>query len=380
MDRKKIYKYALLFVVLILASFVGFKIRKYYQDGEEDDEYKLIRKFLLNDAQNSSLQEQKKPKLWIHTTYGMNARKWKSFYSRNSTELNQPYLHLTIQSIVQHCSDSFHVCLIDDESFSQLIPAWSISLSTFAEPIKHRLREYGLSTLLYMYGGMIIPNSFICFQDLIGLYQDGMGIKEQPFVCERINRTESIQRNKKRLTFVPDSYVMGCKSGDPVMGQYMEHWRSYVGQSHFQSQSEFTGESSEWLLQRIESGEINLLDGTNVGVKTKERTKILLEELMEEAPLDLVPGCYGIYIPADEVLSRIKYQWLANLSEDELLQSSPILAKYFKLALTSAPSTGIDPVTGMIAAEVEVVEIKGTYGSFKTSLKQRGHLTTFGAP
>ena len=357
MDRKKIYKYTLLFVVLILASFAGFKIRKYYQDDEDDDEFKLIRKFLLNDAQNSSLQEQKKPKLWIHSIYGMNARKWKSFYSRNSTELNQPYLHLTIQSIVQHCSDSFHVCLIDDESFSQLIPAWSISLSTFAEPVKHRLREYGLSTLLYMYGGMIVPNSFVCFQDLIGLYQDGMGIKEQPFVCERINRTESIQRNKKRLTFVPDSYVMGCKSGDPVMGQYMEHWRSYVGLTHFQSQSEFTGESSEWLLQRIELGEMNLLDGTNIGIKTKERTKIILEDLMEETPLNLSPGCYGIYVPANDVLARIKYQWLAYVSEEELLQSTPILSKYIALALTSAPINGVEPVMGVIAAEVDVVDV-----------------------
>ena len=151
MDRKNIYKYALFFVALVLASYIGFYVRKSYQENEDEEEHKLIRKFLLNDAENSSLQAQKKPKLWIHSQYEINARKWKSFYSRNSTDLNQPYLHLTIQSIVQYCSNSFHICLIDDESFSQLIPAWSISLSTVAEPIKHRLREYGMSTFCLLY-------------------------------------------------------------------------------------------------------------------------------------------------------------------------------------------------------------------------------------
>lgn len=352
MDRKNIYKYALFFVALVLASYVGFYVRKSYQENEEEEEHKLIRKFLLNDAENSSLQSQKKPKLWIHSQYEINARKWKSFYSRNSTDLNQPYLHLTIQSIVQHCSNSFHICLIDDESFSQLIPAWSISLSTVAEPIKHRLREYGMSTLLYMYGGMIVPNSFICFQDLLGLYQDGMGTQERPFVCEQVNRIDFLQRNQKRLLFSPSSYFMGCKSGDTTMAKYMEHWRTYVGLQHFQSQTEFLGESSSWLLQHIESGEMNLLDGTNVGVKTADRSKIVLENLMEEAPLDLVIGCYGIYVPADEVLKRKKYQWLAYLSEDELLQSSPILVQYLISALS--PKTTVS----LITSEIDVVEIK----------------------
>ena len=48
------------------------------------------------------------------------------FHSRNTNNLNQPYLHLTIQSIIDHCSNDFHICLIDDDSFSKLIPEWDI--------------------------------------------------------------------------------------------------------------------------------------------------------------------------------------------------------------------------------------------------------------
>lgn len=365
MEPTSIRNYAILFAIVAISSYFGNQIQKYYQDVDKDEEYELIRKFLLNDAESTStFQDRKKPKLWIHTTYNINARQWKSFYSRNSTELNQPYIHLTIQSIVQHCGDNFHICLIDDESFSKLIPSWSFSLSSVPEPFRQRMREYGLSTLLYMYGGMVVPNSFICFRNLMSMYQEGMA-SNHPFVCEKVSHIEGFKRHGKRLMFSPDPYFMGCKSGDPVMATYMEYLRKRNMDQHFQAQTDFLGDSAQWLLALVEAGDMNLLDGTNVGVKTTQRTKIGLEDLMEEDLLDLSPGCYGVYIPADEVLSRIKYQWLASISVDELFHSSnAVLVQYLRQATfamdvlstkkrgsVSGPGYGDD-------MEVEVVEIK----------------------
>lgn len=349
--------YVILFAIVAIASFFGNQLQHYYKDLETDEEYELIRKYLLNDANQSSFQDTKKPKLWIHTTYDINARQWKSFYSRNSTDLNQPYIHLTIQSIVQHCGDHFHVCLIDDESFSKLIPAWSISMNTVPEPFRKRLREYGLATLLYMYGGMTVPNSFICFRNLLSMYQDATLGAGGAFVCERPSQAESIKRAGKRLLFTPDPYVMGCAAGCPAMAKYMEYLRGRSHHLHFQAQTEFLGDSSEWLLQAVESGSMNLLDGTYVGVKTAQRAQILLEDLMEEAPLDLVPGCYGVFVPAEQVLSRNKYQWLAYLSPEELYRSQFILAKYLVQGVSGVSGVS-DAAAAAGTVDIQVMEVK----------------------
>ena len=50
-----------------------------------------------------------KPKLWIHSKYVRNSRVWKSFRSRSSLDLNQPYIHLTIKSIIYHCGNEYSV-------------------------------------------------------------------------------------------------------------------------------------------------------------------------------------------------------------------------------------------------------------------------------
>ena len=89
-------------------------MNQFKTDYFDTDDYKLIEQYLLND---SPLYGYNRPKIWIHSKYELNARKWKDFQSRNSTDLNQPYIHATIKTIINHCGNDFNVCLIDDESF-----------------------------------------------------------------------------------------------------------------------------------------------------------------------------------------------------------------------------------------------------------------------
>ena len=68
-------------------------------EGDKDN-HNMIRKYLLEDSEfDASEQKVKKPIMWIHIKYEYNARKWLSFGSRSSCELNQPYLYLTLKSI-----------------------------------------------------------------------------------------------------------------------------------------------------------------------------------------------------------------------------------------------------------------------------------------
>ena len=105
--------------MLIIIMVLGFLYRRFMDkyDNEELQNYEKIKKYLLND---SSIAKSKKPVLWIHIPYELNSRSWDSFYSRTNTNLNLPFINLTIQSVIEQCGKSFKICLIDDLSFKNL--------------------------------------------------------------------------------------------------------------------------------------------------------------------------------------------------------------------------------------------------------------------
>jgi hypothetical protein len=328
-SQKNIGFYVLSAITIFATSYL---VNKYTQQFESNDEYELIRKYLLND---SPLYGFNRPKIWIHTKYEINSRKWKDFYSRNTTDLNQPYIHLTIKTIIDHCGDDFNVCLIDDETFSKLIPSWDVDLSTVAEPMRAHFRELGLMQLVYYYGGMVVPNSLVCLKNLKSLYEDGIR-NNLPFVCESINRSTNVQNQKQRLLFAPSLYFMGAVKNDPVILELVEYLKERNVSPHFSAEVDFVGDTSNWCFDRLNEGKLNLIGGERIGVKTEKRKTILLEELMEEGFLDLRKDTVGIYIPADEILTRPKYQWFAVLPSEQVLKTNSIIAKYLMASIADS--------------------------------------------
>jgi len=324
------YLYAFALSLVAVASYVGNKFKAQFQDK---DEYDLVRQYLLNE---SPLYGNNKPKIWIHTKYEYNARVWKSFQSRSSMDLNQPYIHLTIKTIVDHCGDDFHICLIDDNTFSKLIPSWDVDLTMLAEPFKSRVREIGLAELVYYYGGMVLPNSFLCMKPLRNFYLDATA-SDKPFVCEAVNRTANVVRQggQGRLAFLPDLRIFGANKNDPTIKELVKYLKQKIQVPHFSSDRDLLGEDSYWCLDQVEAGKMNLVGGEVVGVKTKGRKPILIENLIEEDYLELSSQCVGIAIPDEDVLSRTKYQWFAVMDTREVLESEFILSKYARAAILS---------------------------------------------
>ena len=324
------YKYVFTIGIILLASYFGGHIKSAFT--EHNDENELIKKYLLNDT---PLYGNERPKLWIHSKYEINARKWKSFQSRNTTDLNQHYIHLTVKTIINHCGNDFNICLIDDETFSKLIPGWDIDVSKIAEPMKSHYRELGMIELMYIYGGMTIPNSFVCVKNLLPLYEIGTQ-NEKPFICENVNRYTNVVFDKHKRLFTPDAQIMGAKKKSPELRIMADYLKIRNQNPHFSSESEFLGFTSEWCIGRIKSGKINLIGGEYIGVKSTDGTPILLENLMEEAPLNICPmRNFGILIPREEVLNRIKYQWFATMSSSELLTTNLIIVKYILISMNS---------------------------------------------
>ena len=325
-ESQYVYKYLGAIAVLGFASYYGNQIKQKMSNNDENDE--LIRKYLLNE---SPLYGMNRPKLWIHSKYEINARSWKDFQSRNSTDLNQPYLHQTIRTIINCCGNDFNVCLIDDETFSKLIPDWDVNLATLSEPFKSNFREVGMLQLLYIYGGVVLPNSFICMKNVAPLYKE-MVNNSKPFFAEEINHTVR-GSSACNAAFIPGMQVMGAQKACPIIKEIIVELQKRNKSNHFSNEAKFTGQTSQLLQTKINGNKATVVDGRLLGIKTAKGKRILLDDLMSEDFVDLDIRAYGVIVPADEVLSRSKYQWLAYLSVNELMKTKMMLTKYLKASI-----------------------------------------------
>ena len=320
------------FSIIFISGFFADKIKDRLAPSQTD-EYKMVQKYLLND---SPLYGHNKPKLWIHTKYEYNARHWESFHSRSSMNVNQPYLHLTIKSIINYCGDEFNICLIDDETFSKLIPSWDIDLKKVEEPMKERIRKQGLMSLLYYYGGMIVPNSFLCMSPLKPLYDETIG-KNKVFVCESINRTLNMSLKKNASGFIPNIKFMGSPKNNEEIKNLIEYMKMKNKQNHFTNEPEYLGDIQRYIQIQVDKNTCVLIDGDLIGIKTKNKRKpILIEDLFGDNFIDLATNAYGIYIPEDDILSRIKYQWFSVMTTEEILKNNFILSKYMKSSVVDS--------------------------------------------
>ena len=196
------FRYISAFVILTVLGILYEKYKIKFVPDEELEKYDLIKKYLLNS--NEYLGG--KPILWIHSTHNINARNWKNFGSRNTNNLNQPYIFSCIESAVKFCGESFHVCLIDDNSFTKLLPMWDIDVRSLANPVRTHIRELAMAKLLNKYGGFQIPDSTIVLKDLITLYRNSLS-NNDCFVGQSLSR--NIMSTHTSLT--PNINIFGCK-------------------------------------------------------------------------------------------------------------------------------------------------------------------------
>ena len=314
--------------ITLVLSVIYHKYKTVEEDDEHAKNYRLVQRYLLND---SSLAQCKKPILWIHNIYETNARWWPSFSSRNTDDLNQPYLYLTLKSIIDKCGNDFNVCLIDDETFPHILPGWSVDLSIVANPIKMKIRQLALAKILHAYGGFLLPNSFRCFQNLAPLYSS-LTAGDKMFVGEMVARTDV----SDKVNFFPNTAFMGCARGCTMMANYI-HSLEITASSDFTAESHFLGTNGRWCYEKINRGEMNLLPADMLGIKDTNGKPVTLEILMSNQFLSLSERVQGLYIPADEILKRTAYQWFARLSAKQALKTNTTIGKYLLINRGETP-------------------------------------------
>lgn len=316
-------KYIFVLVILFICSFLYNNYKKDEAIHEKFDQYELIKKYLLND---STLARTDKPILWVPIVFETNARWWAHFSSRNSQCFNQPYQYLTIKSIIDHCGDSFNICLIDDKSFNKIIPGWSTKVANLPNPLRPHLRELAMAKLLYYYGGMTIPSSFACMKDLKPLYNKGL-LSTSMFCGE----LPTLGNASTMTEFFPTNKIMGCMKESPVMEEYVKFLEITVS-NDYTNEMDFTNEPDRWLYGQVLKKTIMPLDAKYFGVKMENKQPVLIDDLMDDNDdFELSECAYGLYIPADQILKRTNFQWFARLSPEQALNSNTVIARYLLL-------------------------------------------------
>jgi hypothetical protein len=206
-----------------------------------------------------------------------------------------------------------------------------------AEPMKSQYRQLGLAQLIYYYGGIVVPNSFLCTRNLKDMYEHGI-IDGKPFVCEAINRTSNnnTQKNGSNLLFIPSTYFLGAKKNNIVILQYVEYLKERSKRGYYTNEYDFVGDIEVGALATGKDGKMNIIGGEFIGIKTNKRKQVLLENLLEDNYLDLNPNMYGIYIPEDELLTRPKFQWFAVLDSSQIMETNTFLSRHFKASIVDS--------------------------------------------
>jgi uncharacterized membrane protein YhaH (DUF805 family) len=247
---KSISNLFILFFILLVLGILYKRFEDKMAREESSDIYESIQKYLLDD---DTLGKSKKPILWIHVPYEYNSRNWLSFGSRSSFDLNQPYLYLTVRSIIKNCDKSFTICIIDDTSFKKLIPGWNINMTSISDPILSNMRMLGMMKLLYIYGGMHCPISFLCLKDLNELYIKGTR-GDKMFVCETVDRNIT----STDVDFYPNLSFCGAPKECETVRELC-NFIQRTASHDYTADTKFLGEYDKWSKEKIHSGKINMI-------------------------------------------------------------------------------------------------------------------------
>ena len=311
-------KYLTTIIMLLLVYSVYGIAKSYITEDDDIRNYNNVGKYLVNET---SLANSKLPILWVYMDYDKNSRWWQNFYSRTSTDLNQPYLYLTIKSIINQCGGAFNICLIDDETLVNIIPGWTIEIEKTSNPVKGKLRDLAQAYILKYYGGLFVPPSFLCTKNLATMYHDS--VFDDKVLVGELNNENITSTNLD--VFVSKKFI-GARKNCKVIDDYINYLQHLISVD-YTAESVFNGSADMWLQEQSKKENVIIIPAKYLGVKDVTNKNVTLDNLVGSSFVDFCPKSLGVYFPQEQILNRTAYQWFANLNAKQLLESNTIMGK-----------------------------------------------------
>jgi hypothetical protein len=291
-------------LILAVSSYLYNKFQTYEKSVKCREDRDAIAKYLLSTNNEYSAS---KPNLWIHIPDEYNARCWQSWGSRSSTTVNQPFIGLTVGSIINKCSNEFNICAVSDHNISELLPCWHVDLTQIGDPVKSKMRDLAMAKLIFKFGGLIVPCNFVCQRSLRPAY-DTAFITTGAIVFPQLNTTAAI-----RDEIVLSDKFLGCRPNCKVIGELIELLQNIASDDQTEA-SIFEGRVFKWLNDAREKNLITCISPTKCGVIDENEKVVTVDRLMNDEFIPFSDNCYGIILPRKALLERKTYSWFSVLS------------------------------------------------------------------
>ena len=306
----------------ILITSVGILIDKYRkkQAVHKQVEYNtLVEKYLVND-ETEVVNNPKKTIVWIYIPKARNARNWINFGSRNNYS-NPPIMYITLTSIILKAQRNCKVCIVDDTSLSKLLKGWDIKLDTLDCFSKSKIANLAMMKVLYKYGGILVPPTYLAMNDIDVLYKNGVQQTDM-FVVETLDDT------KEYLTL--NHMFVGCKAKSSTMKDIIGRLEQTA---HDTALDDVFNEDSV-LYSYIQDRTVTVVHGSNIGNIDSNGDLLSFDRLLSDEDICMDDNIlHGIYIPYKKLLSRDKYRWILYMTYDDLLQTDTFLTRCMLLTV-----------------------------------------------
>ena len=148
---------------------------------------------------------------------------------------------------------------------------------------------------------------------------------------------------------------IGAPKRNALIKDMVDYLRLRNNNPHSNSESDFFGFTSKWLDNEVSRNHINLIDGIYIGVKSIDRAPVLIENLLEEKPIEFcTERTHGILIPEDELLSRSAYNWFPVTSIQNLLNSNLLISKYLQMSIREPEVRDVQKVDNALKTVVAI--------------------------
>ena len=256
-------------ITTIILLLIGNVYRKHGLDYELNH-YSTVDKYLINDI------NKKKPYLWIHT------------------DGNETYKNITTLIIETKCKYEFNIEIINDKKLSELTTNGMYNIDKLNYPEKENYRKLALTKLIHSYGGICVPNNFICFKSLRELFE-----------------------KNGELFFDEKNKIIGGKKGSKQIEKYINYMERKIKGHQVEP-----AVLDLYLLEFIKKQKCNVID----------REKIIhfnIEYYFKNDNYIINKSSFGAYIDNNE-LKRTKFLWFSKLTENEIMNSNIILSKMLR--------------------------------------------------
>ena len=172
---------------------------------------------------------------------------------------------------------------------------------------------------------MLVPYSFVCYRDMIELYNN----MNKPFFGEFIEESNL----SNITTLYPNYRFMGSMRENPIISDIIKCIEIAI-HNNTTDEIKFSNSINKLIYEKINKNQASLVSGEYLGVKTNNNELMSLELFFSEKYISFNKKIIGVYIPYNNIIERNHYSWFAKANFDECINTNYNISYILKKSIS----------------------------------------------